>query len=604
MSYSKKFLPKFLISFFFLAIIVVGISWNKLPEVKAGTTVPVTGYAWSDIIGWINFNPAFGGVFYDNTVGQLSGYAWSNNIGWVYFGPDKSNISASTAPNDPKQWAKTNLATGIVNGWAKTYRAILDKTDANAEDGQTLGGWEGWIKMDHGMSNPVSIDFATGDFHGWAWSSDTAGIIGWISFNSKDCDLDNNGFMDIACGGKNNNTTPAYPYKVTIGSNNAPTYTIEPATASASVGGAQRFIGYYDSDGSGVAVKIDKTLEASYWEPKTGLIATIATSTGQAIATCSTAGTVAITSSYNNIPASAGLECTTGGIIPVCGNSKVELGEQCDDGNIISGDGCSATCQTEGGCGGNCGGGYCGDGTINSGEQCDDGAKNGTGQSQCTNSCQNTTCGGCGGNSVYEIVPKDPTVDVGKGLQFDGILTYANGFKETKTKEASWESTNASIPINNTDKKGVAFCNAEGSATIKSTYGTKSAQTSLTCKKGDSGTITITPNTSTIKAVIIEGLPANSETATLNITSSCGNVTLSPRYTGLTTGGSFSFSANPVEINDSTKTGITKFSVKNIPGNTEAKTYPIEITGTGISCSGKTTVNLKVERVGSIWEEF
>jgi len=30
---------------------------------------------------------------------------------------------------------------------------------------------------------------------------------------------------------------------------------------------------------------------------------------------------------------------------PVCGNAKVETGEQCDDGNINDGDGCSSTCQ-------------------------------------------------------------------------------------------------------------------------------------------------------------------------------------------------------------------------------------------------------------------
>jgi cysteine-rich repeat protein len=32
---------------------------------------------------------------------------------------------------------------------------------------------------------------------------------------------------------------------------------------------------------------------------------------------------------------------------PVCGNGAVEIGEQCDDGNTTSGDGCSATCRTE-----------------------------------------------------------------------------------------------------------------------------------------------------------------------------------------------------------------------------------------------------------------
>jgi cysteine-rich repeat protein len=33
---------------------------------------------------------------------------------------------------------------------------------------------------------------------------------------------------------------------------------------------------------------------------------------------------------------------------PSCGDSIVQVGEQCDDGNTVSGDGCSATCQLEG----------------------------------------------------------------------------------------------------------------------------------------------------------------------------------------------------------------------------------------------------------------
>ena len=31
----------------------------------------------------------------------------------------------------------------------------------------------------------------------------------------------------------------------------------------------------------------------------------------------------------------------------MCGNQSLEVGEQCDDGNAISNDGCSATCQLE-----------------------------------------------------------------------------------------------------------------------------------------------------------------------------------------------------------------------------------------------------------------
>lgn len=32
---------------------------------------------------------------------------------------------------------------------------------------------------------------------------------------------------------------------------------------------------------------------------------------------------------------------------PVCGNGKLETGEECDDGNNVNGDGCNASCQTE-----------------------------------------------------------------------------------------------------------------------------------------------------------------------------------------------------------------------------------------------------------------
>lgn len=54
---------------------------------------------------------------------------------------------------------------------------------------------------------------------------------------------------------------------------------------------------------------------------------------------------------------------------PECGNGVLEEGEQCDDGNNIDGDGCSAQCTTEVQP-------YCGDGNVDEGEQCDDGNNN------------------------------------------------------------------------------------------------------------------------------------------------------------------------------------------------------------------------------------
>jgi cysteine-rich repeat protein len=80
--------------------------------------------------------------------------------------------------------------------------------------------------------------------------------------------------------------------------------------------------------------------------------------------------------------ATCNVNCTTS----ACGDGRLNLvaGEQCDDRNTSSGDGCSATCQTEPGfsCTPNTNGSLsvctvstpatvCGNGVINSGEQCD-----------------------------------------------------------------------------------------------------------------------------------------------------------------------------------------------------------------------------------------
>ena len=45
-----------------------------------------------------------------------------------------------------------------------------------------------------------------------------------------------------------------------------------------------------------------------------------------------------------------------------CGDAFIDPGEKCDDGNQVSGDGCDATCQSEG---------YCGDGIVQPPEECD-----------------------------------------------------------------------------------------------------------------------------------------------------------------------------------------------------------------------------------------
>ena len=101
------------------------------------------------------------------------------------------------------------------------------------------------------------------------------------------------------------------------------------------------------------------------------------------------------------------------GVAPVCGNSKLEPPELCDDGNTSAVDGCMPWCEPA-----RCGDGFvragvercddgneddfdqctrrcgppgCGDGNLRAGEECDDG--NASDTDDCLNSCLKARCG-------------------------------------------------------------------------------------------------------------------------------------------------------------------------------------------------------------------
>jgi cysteine-rich repeat protein len=64
----------------------------------------------------------------------------------------------------------------------------------------------------------------------------------------------------------------------------------------------------------------------------------------------------------------------------LCGNGLLETGEECDDGNVTNGDGCSAQCKIE------IPTSFCGDGIFDAGEECDDG--NNTNGDGCSADCK------------------------------------------------------------------------------------------------------------------------------------------------------------------------------------------------------------------------
>jgi cysteine-rich repeat protein len=64
-----------------------------------------------------------------------------------------------------------------------------------------------------------------------------------------------------------------------------------------------------------------------------------------------------------------------------CGNGALDVNEQCDDGNVVDGDGCDSNCTLTG----------CGNGIVTAGEECDDG--NSSNSDACKNDCTLNICG-------------------------------------------------------------------------------------------------------------------------------------------------------------------------------------------------------------------
>jgi hypothetical protein len=117
------------------------------------------------------------GVNVDSLTGDFSGYAWSENIGWIKFDP------AGPYPGAPSSSATLNLSTNEVSGWARACAGAVNP-DCTGGTNPDSGGWDGWIKMRGTVPNyGVSLNPGTKEFLGFAWGSD---VIGWISFNCAD----------------------------------------------------------------------------------------------------------------------------------------------------------------------------------------------------------------------------------------------------------------------------------------------------------------------------------------------------------------------------------------------------------------------------------
>lgn len=156
---------------------VVGYAWNDnigWISMNNAATIPPSGtcdaslhntclWAWNDRIGWITHNsvdnpitPKYG-VDVDDTTGAVSGFAWNDAGGWIDFAP------TAGFPSLPNNGVQYNPATRELSGWAHI----------------TGYGANGWVKMRDTGAFPYGVSIAAnGDFTGYAWSDS----FGWFEF--------------------------------------------------------------------------------------------------------------------------------------------------------------------------------------------------------------------------------------------------------------------------------------------------------------------------------------------------------------------------------------------------------------------------------------
>jgi hypothetical protein len=180
----KIFAGHFYLSLAFLLAVGVGVvalQYSSTVHVQASTSA-VTGWAWSDNIGWISL----GGPSYavnEDSSGNLTGWAWSDNIGWIKFGGLTGFPSGSGTSNQNAQID----SSGALHGWVRACAGTLNAAPNADLPGDCSSmtsrsdGWDGWISLN---GSAYGVNFASGNGQysqsAYTWGSD---VVGWITFN-------------------------------------------------------------------------------------------------------------------------------------------------------------------------------------------------------------------------------------------------------------------------------------------------------------------------------------------------------------------------------------------------------------------------------------
>lgn len=202
----------------------------NIPIPAASEPLKLSGWAWASNIGWISFSSdnatansnskstlaqeigmikfanAGGGPYgvtmatstSQQLIGTLSGYAWSNNIGWIKFG----GLSGFPNTSIVGENAQVNLTPGVSNlsgkvtGWARACSGTLHG-DCSTMEPRT-DGWDGWIALQGTnhispntfgpsgksiggvtLGNDPANTVTFNNFSGYAWGGS---VVGWVDF--------------------------------------------------------------------------------------------------------------------------------------------------------------------------------------------------------------------------------------------------------------------------------------------------------------------------------------------------------------------------------------------------------------------------------------
>lgn len=150
----------------------------------AGAGTPLTGYAWSDLVGWISMNCSNTGTCATSPYavkidsgGNLFGHAWSDSLGWIQFGNLSSYPAGSgtTAGNGA-------FTGGALTGWARACEGTAPG-DCSTMTTRT-DGWDGWIALSGTGYGP---SLSSGKLVGYSWGGEA---IGWISWSGTGYEVD------------------------------------------------------------------------------------------------------------------------------------------------------------------------------------------------------------------------------------------------------------------------------------------------------------------------------------------------------------------------------------------------------------------------------